>query len=72
MLSNMKKQYCKGDSKGKTIEFTDGSKMIVCEKAQSVFYATIRKQGWDETKGRPKATEETVNWYLELMGVKKK
>ena len=54
------------------VDFADGSSMMMCDKARSVFYATMRKHGWDETKGRPKATSETVEWYLKLMGVKKK
>ena len=66
----MSKQYCKGN-KGKSVKFTDGSTMNVCQKAQSVFYATCRRNKWDYTKPRPTATSETVEWFLKLKGLKK-
>ena len=69
----MVKQYCKGKtSSDEKFEFADGSSISGCKKARSVFYATMREHGWDEKKSRPKATEETIEWYLQLLGVKKK
>jgi len=70
MLQNMKRQYCKGGAKGgKEVKFTDGKSMTVCQKARSVFYATMRKNRWDESKPRPKASEETLNWFLKKRGL---
>ena len=71
MLSNMKRQYCKAGGKQKSVKFTDGKSMLVCQKALSVFYATLRKNKWDDTKPRPKATSETVSWFLKVKGLKK-
>jgi len=69
MLASMKRTYCKG-GKGTKMTFTDGSSTIVCTKARTVFYATMRKNGWDETKPRKKGASETVDWFLRLRGVK--
>ena len=70
MLSNMKKKYCKAGAKQSKVTFSDGSSMMVCQKARSVFYATLRKNKWDENRPRPKASEETLNWFLKKKGLK--
>jgi len=82
MLKNMVKQYCKGSKKkvkvlkgkpkqkGKTIKFTDGTELFVCARARAVFYATLRKNRWDDTKPRPRVTSETVEWFLRQKGLK--
>lgn len=53
-----------------SVKFTDGSSVMVCAKARSVFYATMRKNKWDESKPRPKVSAETVNWFLKNKGLK--
>jgi len=65
----MVKTYCKG-GKGTKVKFTDGSSIVVCAKARTVFYATLRKNKWDESRPRPKTTEETVSWFLKRKGLK--
>jgi len=65
----MVKTYCKG-GKGTKVKFIDGSSMVVCNKARTVFYATMRKNKWDESKPRKKGTSETVDWFLRMRGVK--
>lgn len=68
----MRKEYCEGKvpvKEANKMEFNDGSKVYVCPKAKSVFYATMRKQKIDYTKPRGKATEETVSWFLKSKGV---
>ena len=42
------------------MDFTDGSSMMICAKAASVFYATMKKKGWDYGKAHPKNVTETV------------
>jgi len=69
MLRSIAKTYCKGEG-GKSVKITDGSTVSVCAKGLTVFYATLRKNGWNESKPRPKATSETVEWYLEKKGLK--
>jgi hypothetical protein len=60
MAAGMKKTYCKKGDKLVGRSFTDGSKVRLCSKAWSVFFATIRKHGWKETKPRPRTVNETV------------
>ena len=69
MLVNLRKQYCKNGGKQSKVTFSDGKSMMVCQKALSVFYATMRKNKWDYTKARPKATSETVTWFLKKRGI---
>jgi len=69
MLRNMTRQYCKG-KRGKAVKITDGTTVRTCQRALSVFYATMRKNKWDESRPRPSATEETMNWYLKIKGLK--
>jgi len=62
-------------------DFTDGSKVCASTKAWSVFFATIRKHGWDEKSPRPHSVTETVfmeaveetmkdiiDWFAESVG----
>lgn len=59
MIGNMRSQYCsKGDSMISR-DMSDGSKASMCKKGWSVFFATLRKKGWKETKPRGKVTAET-------------
>lgn len=48
MIQSMKDQYKKGTEKCRDMK--DGSKFCMSEKAWSVFFATLRSKGWDETK----------------------
>jgi hypothetical protein len=41
-------------------DFTDGSSVRLCKKAWTVFFATMRKRGWDEKSARPHTVSETV------------
>jgi len=69
MASGMRKTYCgKKDGKGGGPEcrkFTDGVPFCMCKKAWSVFFATLNKKGWKDTKPRPKSVTETV--FLEAV-----
>lgn len=61
MISGMRKSYCpRGSKSDKTMKFTDGSSVKVCAKAASVFYATMKKKGWDYGKARSKKVTQTV------------
>jgi hypothetical protein len=44
-------------------DFTDGSQVCASEKAWQVFFATMNKNGWDETK--PKLSDEEDDLALE-------
>jgi len=46
LISELNSTYCKGKADGATPPFR-------CKKAQSVFYAIMKKNGWDEKKPRP-------------------
>lgn len=48
MVNNPK--YCERDTTKVTRDFTDGSKLTGCKGGWSVFFATMNKNGWDETK----------------------
>lgn len=52
--------YCSGDSPKECRDFTDGSKVCLCKKGWSVFFATLNKHGWDDTKPRPHTVSETI------------
>jgi len=72
MLKNMRKRYCKGvilKTKKNEVKLAGGKTMYLCSKAKGVFYATMRKNRWDESKARPSATEETLNWFLRKKGL---
>jgi len=69
MLRNMRKEYCKKGMPTTKEKFSDGSVMVVCKRARAVFYATMRKNKWDETKPRPSATEETLRWFIKSKGI---
>jgi hypothetical protein len=56
----MRPTYCKGDSTSKCRDFTDGSKVCLCEKGWNVFFATLNKHGWKDTSPRPSSISETV------------
>lgn len=45
-IQGLNNQYCKGKNDGAPAPFK-------CKKARQVFYAMIKKNGWDETKPRP-------------------
>jgi len=66
MIANMRSQYC---SKGETAvsrDMSDGSKISICKKGWSVFFATMRKHGWKETEPHPKTmTQETIAAAIE-------
>jgi len=67
MALGMKSSYCKKGDKLVLRDFTDGSKVGACNKAWSVFFATCRKNHWDETKPRhAKVTQEAFNEAVEL------
>lgn len=81
MVKGMKNTYCKKGDKTKCRPFTDGTKVCLCTKAWSVFFATMRKRGWDEGSPRSKKVSETVFneaieeimagfiiWYEEALG----
>ena len=84
MLRGMTKQYCTGKSKD-TTSGKDVGGVRTCQKAESVFYATLRKHGWDEKQPRPqRLTEEVfsklcddtlgdmVKWYVEECNANKR
>ena len=48
-------------------DFTDGSQVCISKKAWSVFFATLNKRGWSDTKPMPKKTSETLEWYAEQL-----
>lgn len=52
--------YCKRSPKKKCYKFTDGKKVCGCAGGWSVFFATLNKKGWDDTKPRPKKVSQTV------------
>ena len=58
MIQSIGKQY-KGNSV-KCRDLTDGTKVCVSTKAWSVFFATMRKKGWNESKPKSKSINETV------------
>jgi len=62
MARGMGKEY----KEGKVVcrDFTDGSKVCISEKAWSVFFATLNKKGWDESKSMPKSTSEALEEWL--------
>lgn len=68
----MRGTYCKGDSKIVTREFSDGSTIGACVKAWSVFFATMRKKGWSETKPKLAMGPEDVDAITEKVFNKKK
>jgi len=72
MAKNMKKQYCKGDiprtDKNK-LSFVDGSKLYLCPQAKSVFFATLRKHGWSETKPRPTKNAVPLETHMTTIGI---
>ena len=72
MIRGMKRTYCKGGA-NVCRDFSDGTKICACEKAWSVFFATVTKN-WGrgaETKPIPKHVqeayerEELIEWFLE-------
>jgi len=54
MIRGMAKSY-RGQGKRVCRSMIDGSKVCASEKAWSVFFATIRKRKWDDTKPMPKS-----------------
>jgi len=46
-IQGLNNQYCKEKNDGAPAPFK-------CKKARQVFYAMLKKNGWDETKERPK------------------
>lgn len=52
--------YCKRSPKKRCYKLTTGKKICGCAGGWSVFFATLRKRGWDETKPRSKKVTETV------------
>jgi len=58
MAKSMAKQYKEGESTCRP--FTDGTKVCAAKRAWSVFFATLNKNKWDETKSRPTQVNETV------------
>jgi len=79
MIQGMAKQY----KTGKVVcrDFTDGSKSCASSQAWSVFFATLRKHGWDEKSSRPHSVTETIfteaveetmkdiiGWFAESVG----
>lgn len=80
MVQGMR-SYCSSGDTMIARDFTDGSSVKLCKKAWSVFFATIRKRGWDEKSARPKSVSETVfteaveetmkdivKWFAESIG----
>lgn len=63
MVKSMKASYKAGKTKCR--KFTDGAITCMSKKAWSVFYATLNKHGWKDTKPRPKSVTETV--FLEAV-----
>lgn len=75
-------KYCKKGSKRVCKKLTSGAEICGCAGGWSIFYATMKKRGWDEGKPRSKkvtetifnqAVEETVSgftkWVCEKWGV---
>lgn len=61
LIDGLNSQYCKNESGAK--------KPFKCKKAQSVFYAMLRKNRWDETKPKPnskKSDNDIISEALEL------
>jgi len=58
MLGNA--SYCKRNPKRKCYDAVGGKKICGCAGGWSVFFATMRKRGWDEKKARPKKVTEAV------------
>jgi len=52
--------YCKRNPKRRCYKTTDGKQLCGCVGGWSVFFATMRKRGWSETKPRPKKVSQTV------------
>jgi len=53
-------KYCKKGSKRKSYDFADGTKLYGCKRGWSIFFATLNKQGWSDTKPRPKKVSEST------------
>lgn len=79
MVQGMAKQYKTG--KVTCRDFSDGSTSCASSQAWSVFFATLRKHGWDEKNSRPHSVTETVftgaveetmkdivDWFAESVG----
>lgn len=57
--------YCKRDPTKVSYKFTDGTTLSGCKGGWSVFYATLKKRGWSDTKPMPKkASEAIIKWFL--------
>lgn len=69
MALGMKSSYTKKGQSTVCRDFTDSSKVCMSKKSWSVFFATINKMGADETKPRPKQTQEAkeqlIQWFTE-------
>lgn len=66
MLSSLRSQYCSKGASGEARDLADGSKFSMCKKGWTVFFATMRKKGWDETKTPAKhVTSETVQLAIQ-------
>ena len=69
MALGMKSTYTKKGQSAVCRNFTDGSKVCMSKKGWSVFFATINKMKADETKPRPKQTQEAkellIQWFTE-------
>lgn len=56
----MRSSYCKKGDSMVSRDMSDGSKIGMCKKGWSVFFATMRKKGWKETESHGgKVTQET-------------
>ena len=53
-------KYCKNNSERTCHGFTDGSELCGCKGGWSIFFATVRKRGWDDTKPMPKSLSTEV------------
>ena len=60
MLMGMRKTYCGQSTSGSKLKFADGTSVVVCEKAEQVFFATVNKMKADDTKPRPKKVQESI------------
>lgn len=69
MALGMKATYTKKGQSTVCRDFTDGSKVCMSKKGWNVFFATINKMHADETKPRPKKTQEAtdklIEWFTE-------
>jgi len=83
MIKAMAKQY--PGKKRKCYEIQGGKKICASKKAWSVFFAKLRKEGYDETKPKSVKVEESereelselekdilIEWFLKTHGLLEK